>query len=1348
MNKKIELMIKIINKITPLTLIILIICSYILPFANASTKQKLHVDVKTDNEILIGFASKKADGKSIGNGLYRDFALPYEQYRVYNKIAYCVQPLVKSGTDEAEILDYNETIKLLGKDRVDKLWKWAFFGIGYNGDNSKERAIATQMFFWSLNGLNDLKNSNKHNNKDNKLLYMATHNMGVKITPENNGLWKTYPIHTKDTSFNNRVYAKYKEIENLVDNFNISKPNMTYGQMIKLQPNLHQDFMFKFAKFKNKQDLFLIGFHPDLPTEMKLKIIKKDSDTKNNINVANVEFEIYDAKTNNPLNFTIKTNNQGIGISKYNLKIGKYYLKEIKAPKGYTISNNRHYFEIKQEDLFKNIYEINLNGEEIKVLDYEIENTPQTGTLQINKYGEKFKEFKKEEKKIQIEKEANVSTEYRFNIFKNMNCNIRKHIISRDNIGNDTKNNIKKHIEYIQTKTDNNGSINIKSNRFKNNQYDNNVMLEIDNIFNKLYKNNVKDAHIISIHKLYNVLKNSKNSNNPNNLNIDSFKYIDISNLSKTEKQTLIYFIEYIMNTNKIVYEILDNNNNIVYTEIIYLDNLLDEKIPDKFKKLKLNKYKDIVSKYSIQDEIKYTFPKEKISYNKYNGSKITEITKQIYTPIYTEERLEDCYFNITAKEDIYTNDGKEVIFKANEVLSFAKNDIYIDNQLIYHKNEVIGRKTYIFKNKDKEQISKIKKLLKDNAITYIKTSDVAAENRIIGIPLGKYIVRETSSKKGYVASKKGILIEFAAQNQNLKVDFKETNKIVNKRINQHIKINKKHFEDEKTLDVSKMYSKVYFGLYNAKKIGELEQDTLIDIKTPNNNGIITFNNIPVGEYYLKELYTPFKYELDKKVYNISIKEIPFNCDENNYSDVNVYSIDNNKGKEDNVYNYDNVFNFNILNTLKIGTLELLKVDSVSNIGIANTKFKLYKNDNGIEQELSNNTYITDKDGKLKITNLVYGNYILKEIKSAVGYVLDKYIFNFAIYDNNSSTKIVAKNSKTHIGIEKRSTLTNNHLKGNTIILKDEKNNIIDKWNTSDVGEDGIHHIYGLEVNKKYYIQEVQVANNIDKQSMINNYEILVKNTKEMQLVTLKNTENYITIVKEDLHSKEKLYDAIFNIYTEDGKLFKDVYGNSEIHISKKDKEGIRVYGLERNTRYYIQEIKAPKGYVLNNKRIEFKLKENSKDNTINIFNEKQTNIQILKVDENDKLLMNAKLQILKNGKVLHEFISTDKPYIVNDLKIGEEYILREVKSPSGYNIGKDVYFKVKNTNDIQKIKMVNTKSKVLPLGDISNFNNINNILYKKVDKRLIPLLISIIVLMLTITLDVAIRELVLKAKS
>lgn len=1341
----------IINKVIPLTLIMLIIFSYILPFVNASTKQKLHVDVKTDNDILIGFASKKADGKSIGNGLYRDFALPYEQYKVYNKIAYCVQPLVKSGTDEAEILDYNETIKLLGKDRVDKLWKWAFFGIGYNGDNSKERAIATQMYFWSLNGLNDLKNSNKHNNKDNKLLYMATHNMGVKITPESNGLWKTYPIHTKDVNFNKRVYDKYREIQNLVDNFNISKPNMTYGQMIKLQPNLHQDFMFKFAKFKNKQDLFLIGFHPDLPTEMKLKIIKKDSETKNNISVANVEFLVYNAETNKPLDFTIKTNNQGIGISKYNLKIGKYYLKEIKAPKGYTISNKKHYFEIKQEDLFKNIYEINLNGEEIKVLDYEIENTPQTGTLQLNKYGEKFKGWKKEDRKIQIEKNANITHESRFNIMKNMNCNIQKHIISIENGDNEdnkgkTKKQTMKYTETIHTKTDNSGSIFLESARIKNNEYDNIVMSKISNIFKKIYNKNIAKVNNISLYQLMDT------------------KYLDI--LSKDERNILQYFLNNIVNINKIIYEVLDNHNNIVHTETIVINSASNEKDihnsnkckDELLKKYKLNEYTEIIKKYCVKDKVRYTFPKEKIEYEKYNQANVENITKQVYTPIYAEEKLEDCYFSIVAKEDIYTNDKKECIFKANETLSFANSDIYLDKELIYHKNEVIGRKTYIFKNKSLDENKRIQKLLKDNSVKYIKTSRVPELNRITGIPLGKYIIKENLAKKGYVAQNSGISIEFTPQNQNLKVDFKESPKIVNKRVRQHIKINRKHFEDEKIIDVSKLYSRVHFGLYNKEKIGELDKDTLVDVKSPDNNGVITFNNIPIGEYYLKELYTPFKYELDKKVYNISIKGIKNNCDENSYSNVNIYAMDKNnhnissvelnlkKDKTDITFNYDNIFNFNIVNRLKRGAFELLKIDSNTKTGISGTQFKLYSVNNGIEQEVSNNTYITDKDGKIKIGGLVYGNYILKEIKSSIGYVLDNLSLRFAIYDNNSSSKIVAENSKTHIGIEKRSTLTNNHLKGNIIVLKDENGKIVDKWNTSNVSADGIHHIYGLEANKSYYISELEVANNIDKKSMIKDYKIIVKNTKEMQLITLKNTENYINIVKEDLHSKEKLYNAKFNIYTEDGNLFKDVYGNSEIHISEKDKYGVRVYGLERNKVYYIQEKQAPKGYILNNKRIMFKLKDNNTDNTIKIFNEKQTNVQILKVDENNMPLANAKLQILKNGKVLYEFISTDKPYTIYDLKIGETYILRETSSPKGYNICKDVYFKVKNTNDIQTVRIVNTKTKVLPLGDIS-IDNLNSILYKKVDKRLIPLLISIIVLILTITLDIVIRELLLKSK-
>ena len=73
-----------------------------------------------------------------------------------------------------------------------------------------------------------------------------------------------------------------------------------------------------------------------------------------------------------------------------------------------------------------------------------------------------------------------------------------------------------------------------------------------------------------------------------------------------------------------------------------------------------------------------------------------------------------------------------------------------------------------------------------------------------------------------------------------------------------------------------------------------------------------------------------------------------------------------------------------------------------------------------------------------------------------------------------------------------------------------------------------------------------------------------------------------------------------------------------------------------------------------------------------------------------DTELVGAKLQIVNSdGKVLDEWISTDKTHTIEGLTVGKEYILRESISPNGYVKSTDVKFRVENTKDSQKVKMI-----------------------------------------------------------
>jgi len=86
-----------------------------------------------------------------------------------------------------------------------------------------------------------------------------------------------------------------------------------------------------------------------------------------------------------------------------------------------------------------------------------------------------------------------------------------------------------------------------------------------------------------------------------------------------------------------------------------------------------------------------------------------------------------------------------------------------------------------------------------------------------------------------------------------------------------------------------------------------------------------------------------------------------------------------------------------------------------------------------------------------------------------------------------------------------------------------------------------------------------------------------------------------------------------------------------------------------------------------------------------------QTQTQILKVDDLGIPLEGAHFQLIfeKTGEVVHEWISSDRPEVINALAHGS-YILRETESPEGFLLMDDIRFEVTDAEEILYITAIN----------------------------------------------------------
>ena len=150
-----------------------------------------------------------------------------------------------------------------------------------------------------------------------------------------------------------------------------------------------------------------------------------------------------------------------------------------------------------------------------------------------------------------------------------------------------------------------------------------------------------------------------------------------------------------------------------------------------------------------------------------------------------------------------------------------------------------------------------------------------------------------------------------------------------------------------------------------------------------------------------------------------------------------------------------------------------------------------------------------------------------------------------------------------------------------------------------------------------------------------------------------------------------------------------------EVGVYNLSKEGnLEINKLPMGT-YELQEIKTLKGLVLNDKKYEIKFTQ--KDTLTKIYEEnldienETTVVEFSKTDiTGEKELNGAKLTVLdENNEIIDTWMSGEKTHMIEGLEVGKTYILREEITPEGYVKATDVKFTVENTGEIQKVTMI-----------------------------------------------------------
>lgn len=263
---------------------------------------------------------------------------------------------------------------------------------------------------------------------------------------------------------------------------------------------------------------------------------------------------------------------------------------------------------------------------------------------------------------------------------------------------------------------------------------------------------------------------------------------------------------------------------------------------------------------------------------------------------------------------------------------------------------------------------------------------------------LGKYRVVETVAPYGTVINPEPHTVELTYSGQNEKVTNTPTS-FTNDRQKAEINLTKILEQDEKfNIGNNGEIRNVSFGLYADEDLKAangtvIPKDGLLEIITCNEKGKATFTtDLPIGSYYVKEISTDSHYILSEKKYPVAFEYAG--------QDTATVHISVNDGEP-------------IENEIIYGTIQGLKIDRETGENITGALFGLFSiTETEFTEETAILTSESNKEGIFTFENVPYGEYIVRELKPAEGYLPNEENYTVTISENKEIIEITIENDK------------------------------------------------------------------------------------------------------------------------------------------------------------------------------------------------------------------------------------------------------------------------------------------------------------------------------------------------
>ena len=372
-----------------------------------------------------------------------------------------------------------------------------------------------------------------------------------------------------------------------------------------------------------------------------------------------------------------------------------------------------------------------------------------------------------------------------------------------------------------------------------------------------------------------------------------------------------------------------------------------------------------------------------------------------VYFDITAEKISEENGVTIVKTEKKNTpQKGTITVEKTGEIFSnvTSSGEKEIVYQPEYSLNSLSGAVFEIYAEEDITTPDGTVRVKKDTLVDTITTEQngTATSNELY---LGKYRVVETVAPNGTVLNKTVNHIELTYSGQNEKVTSTSTS-FTNDRQKVIIDLTKILEQNEKfNIGSNDEILNVSFGLYadedlKASNGTVIPENGLLEIITCNEKGKATFTtDLPIGSYYVKEISTDNHYILSDKNYPVAFEYAG--------QDIATVHISVNDGDP-------------ITNDIIYGTIKGLKIDRETGENIAGALFGLFSNnETKFTEETAILTAESNEGGIFEFTDVPYGEYIVRELKPAEGYLPNEENYTVTISENKEIIIITVENDKT-----------------------------------------------------------------------------------------------------------------------------------------------------------------------------------------------------------------------------------------------------------------------------------------------------------------------------------------------